>query len=251
MAIPLVSDQGRFESGEMADGTRSHAYLSLLPAGSRERGLALATIMVSAAIFAIAIPYAKVPLIKVPAFIPIYESALLINELITALFLLGQFVQLRSRALLLLACAYLFEGLLIIPHALTFPGLFAEKGLLGAGPQSTAWLYMFWHAGFPVLVIAYAWVSARHSNGNGLHKATAGANGNGKVNGKPGVGIDIALAIAITAGAALLLTLVATSWKSVLPSIMDGNGYTPTMKFVVATVWFSNVVALWMIWRKA
>jgi len=33
--------------------------------------------------------------------------------------------------------------LLTIVHALTFPGLFAPAGLLGAGPQSTAWLYMF------------------------------------------------------------------------------------------------------------
>src|SRR5262245_31744395 len=100
---------------EAAEGPRAQAYLSMLPASARERGLALAAIMVSAAIFAIAIPYAKIPLVKVPAFIPIYESALLINELITALFLLGQFVQLRSRGLLLLACAYFFEALLIIP----------------------------------------------------------------------------------------------------------------------------------------
>jgi len=41
-------------------------------------------------------------------------------------------------------------------HALTFPGPFAPSGLLGAGPQSTAWLYMCWHGGFPVFVVAYA-----------------------------------------------------------------------------------------------
>src|SRR5262249_51218519 len=156
--------------------------------------------------------------------IPIYESALLINELITALFLLGQFVQLRSRGLLLLACAYFFEALLIIPHALTFPGLFAEKGLLGAGGQSTAWIYMFWHTGFPVLLIAYALISGR--NGNYI-------NGNGET--KPPIGLDIAIAIAATAGAALLATLVATTWMPILPVIMDGNGYTPALKYVVAT----------------
>ena len=41
-------------------------------------------------------------------------------------------------------------------HALTFPGLFAPTGLLGAGPQTTVWLYMIWHGGFPLLVIGYA-----------------------------------------------------------------------------------------------
>ena len=45
---------------------------------------------------------------------------------------------------------------MIVPHALTFPGLFAPTGLLGAGPQTTAWLYMVWHGGFPLLVISYA-----------------------------------------------------------------------------------------------
>jgi hypothetical protein len=43
-----------------------------------------------------------------------------------------------------------------IMHALSFPGLFAPAGLLGAGPQTTAWLYMFWHSGFSLFVMAYA-----------------------------------------------------------------------------------------------
>ena len=38
---------------------------------------------------------------------------------------------------------------------LTFPGIFAPSGLLSAGLQSTAWLYVLWHAGFAVSVIAY------------------------------------------------------------------------------------------------
>jgi len=242
MAMPLASESGGSELGTLtapsspngSSGARPQAYLSMLPAGVRERGWAFATIMASAAIFAMAIPYAKVPLLKVPAFIPVYESALLINEAITALFLLGQFVQLRSRGLLLLSCAYLFEALLIIPHALTFPGLFAEAGLLGAGPQSTAWLYMFWHAGFPVLVIAYAWISARNGKPKGHSLGIA----------------DVVIAYAGTIAAAVLLTLLATSWKVLLPAIMDGNGYTPVMKFVVATVWLMNALALFAVWRK-
>jgi len=58
----------------------------------------------------------------------------------------------------ILAGAYLFTAFMTVAHALTFPGLFAPTGLLGAGPQSTAWLYMFWHGGFPLLVIAYAFL---------------------------------------------------------------------------------------------
>jgi hypothetical protein len=50
-------------------------FLSTLPAGRRERGLALAVVVVSAAIFLAAVPFAKVPLGRVWAFIPIYQSA--------------------------------------------------------------------------------------------------------------------------------------------------------------------------------
>ena len=131
-------------------------FLSTLPAGPRDRWLASVTVGVSAAIFLAALPFAKVPLTPIGAFIPTYQSALVINDLITAGLLFGQFNILQSRGLLVLAGAYLFTAFITIAHALSFPGLFAPTGLLGAGPQTTAWLYMVWHAGFPLFVIAYA-----------------------------------------------------------------------------------------------
>src|ERR1700737_3107354 len=40
---------------------------------------------------------------------------------------------------------------MLIPWTLTFPGIFTPGGLLGAGlQQSTHWLYILWHAGFPM-----------------------------------------------------------------------------------------------------
>jgi len=130
------------------------AFLSTLQAGPRERRIALAVVAMSILIFAAIAPYAKVRLAPVWAFIPTYQSALVVNDLITAVLLFGQFGLLRSRGLLVLAGAYLFTALIAIAHALTFPGLFSPDGLLGAGPQSTAWLYMFWHGGFAVFVMA-------------------------------------------------------------------------------------------------
>ena len=66
----------------------------------------------SAAVFIIAVPVAKVRLSPVWAFIPVYQSALVINDLITAVLLFGQFAILRSRALLVLASGYLFTALM-------------------------------------------------------------------------------------------------------------------------------------------
>ena len=102
-------------------------FLSTLPAGRRERRLAFAVLLVSGEIFLALAPFAKRPLGQVWAFIPIYESALAINDLVTAVLLFGQFRILRSRALQVLASAYLFTALMTIAHALTFPGLFAPS----------------------------------------------------------------------------------------------------------------------------
>jgi two-component system, sensor histidine kinase and response regulator len=104
------------------------AFLWNLPARSGERRLAAAIVAASALIFLILVPFAKQQLGPLPAFIPIYQSALLINDLITAVFLLGQCQLSQSRALGLLAGGYLFTALMSAVHALTFPGLFVPAG---------------------------------------------------------------------------------------------------------------------------
>src|SRR5437879_868175 len=148
---------GRYRESRSSDERR--VFLSTLPAERNERRLALGVVLISATIFLSAVPFAKVPLTPIMAFIPIYQSALAINDLITAVLLFGQFAFLRSRALLVLAAGYLFTAVMAVAHMFTFPGLLAPAGLLGAGPQSTAWLYMFWHAGFPLFVLGYAWLT--------------------------------------------------------------------------------------------
>src|SRR5258708_24923514 len=143
------------EKSVQTDNGRS-IFLSTQPASNRERSVALAVVTISAVLFACAVPFAGMPLAPVPAFVASYQSALAINDLITAVLLFSQFGILRSRALLLLASGYLFTAAAAVVHALTFPGLFAAAGLLGAGPQTTVWLFMIWHSGFPLLVLGYA-----------------------------------------------------------------------------------------------
>ena len=116
----------------------------------------------------------------VPAFVASYQSALAVNDLITAILLFSQFAVLRSRALLLLASGYLFTAAAAIVHALTFPGLFAPTGLFDAGPQTTVWLYMIWHGGFPLFVLGYALLKderrRRQNTGIGRRERSWGAS---------------------------------------------------------------------------
>lgn len=207
------------------------AFLWNLPARSGERRLAAAIVAASALIFLILVPFAKQQLGPLPAFIPIYQSALLINDLITAVFLLGQCQLSQSRALGLLAGGYLFTALMSAVHALTFPGLFAPAGLLDAGPQTTAWLYTFWHGGFPHFVIAYA--SQKFEERPLEHG-----------------GVLIAAIAGFVFAAVCGCTLVATWGQHILPSIMRENHYAPAMIAVVLSVWMLNALALYALWRR-
>jgi hypothetical protein len=152
---PTAFDSGSQEANMHADKVR-HRLLSNMPATPRDRRIALAVVAVSTLLFVIAVPHAGTPLAPMPAFVASYQSAMALSDLITAVLLLSQFAMLRSWALLLLACGYLFTTAAAIVHGLTFPGLFTPTGLLGAGPQTTAWLYMIWHGAFPLFVLAYA-----------------------------------------------------------------------------------------------
>ena len=218
------------------DRTDTHpSFLSTLPARPIDRRLALAAVGVSTLLFAAAAPFAKVLLPEIWAFIPFYQSALTVNDLITAALLFAQYGILRSRALLLLGAGYLFTAIMAFVHALTFPGLLAPGGLLGAGPQTTAWLYMFWHGVFPLAVIGYALLkSMRAEPRQPADGATA----------------SIVLAILAAGAAALAVSLLPTAGHELLPPIMRGNNYTPAMFGVVTAVWALSVAALAVLWLR-
>lgn len=215
----------------MADG-QSHdrpVFLSDQPADRGECRFAAAVIGCSTLIFLGLAPFARLPLTSVPAFIPIYQSALVINDLITVVFLLGQSQFSRGRALIILAGGYLFTALMSSIHALTFPGLFAPGGLLHAGPQTTAWLYMFWHGGFPLFVLGYALYGAEQPR-------------------RPYV---VMLLMAAFVGAlAIAAAAFATTGQRFLPAIMRGNLHTSVMFLVVSSVWMINLFAAIAVSRR-
>ena len=101
-------------------------------------------------------PFAAVRLPEVHAFVPTLAAALLVSDCVTAALLFAQFSILRQWALLVIASGYWFSALIVIAHALAFPGAFTPTGALGSGLQSAVWLYWFWHSGLPLAIIGYA-----------------------------------------------------------------------------------------------
>ena len=217
----------------LAPNERS-TFLSTLPATQSDRTAALAIVGISAILFALAVPFAGVPLVQVPAFVASYQSALAVSDIITAILLLAQFAVLRSRALLLLATGYLFTAAAAVTHALTFPGLFAPAGLFGAGSQTTVWLYMIWHGGFPLFVLAYA--------------SQKGSVDGDRVKGPMPRAIGLCVAGVFVAMA--VFAWLVTAQHGLLPVLLKDGHYTTTMVGVVSFVWSLSFAALVTLWFR-
>jgi PAS domain S-box-containing protein len=209
-------------------------FLSTLPASRSDHVAAVAVVTVSVVLFAIAAPFAGTPLTPVPAFVASYQSALAINDLITAILLFSQFAVLRSRALLSLATGYLFTSAAAVVHALTFPGLFAPSGLLGAGTQTTIWIYMIWHGGFPLFVLGYALMKGKEG----------GARIRGSVMGA------ILASLAAVAVAMALIAWIVTAGHDVLPALLHNGYYTPVVIGMVWIVLFLCIADLAVLWFR-
>lgn len=210
-------------------------YLSTVQTEKSDVRLAWAVVLVSFGFFLLIAPFAKIPLQKVDVFIPTYEAVLVVIDLITAILLFGQFYSLRIFSLLLLASAYLFTSIMTVLHGLTFPDVFTHSGLLGARPQSTAWMYVFWHVGFPLCLLAYA--HTKHGSNTCIvpkHRSD----------------LAIGASIASVLVAVITCTWIATSDQFSLPAILTNNTYTQAGRFILVSVWALSVLALYALKRR-
>ncbi len=206
-------------------------FLSTLPPGSKERAVARSVVAASALLFLILLPFAKLHLQQNPAFVPVYETLLVVIDLITAVLLFGQYRILRSRALLCLVSGYLFAAFMEIGHALSFPNAFSSQGLIGGGTQTTAWIYLFWHAGFPLFVTAYVLMKGPAERDREQHTGSGLA------------GIFVAML------AALLLVRLAAS-DAGLPTLIVDNTTTDALTVAVVLISMVCIGNLLLLWRR-
>ncbi len=216
-------------------GTLSPHLLSTAPATESQKRVRLAVVIVSLLIFVGGLPFVRIPLPVVTSFIPAYEGALWIIDVVTAALLFGQFIQVRSRALLVLGAGYTFDALIVVAHALSFPGAFSPTGLLGARPQTTAWLYEFWHGGFPMFVLVYALLPRGKADPLSVDPVRA-----------------ISLVLAASLVLVIALTLLATAGHDHLPVIIQDHDYTLGVRMGVGPAVFAlTALALAALWLRS
>jgi signal transduction histidine kinase len=214
-----------------------HFTLASLSPGRSQKRLALAVVLaLLGAFFIFAGPLATIQLGQIDAFVPAYATAMFVSDLITAALLFAQFAVLRSRALLAISSGYLFAALIVIPWVLTFPGVFTPGGLLGAGLQSTAWLYILWHAGLPAFVIAYALLK----DADPTKRLWEGS-----------VGAAILSSVAMTGAVVCAATVLVTAGDAYLPRIsLDRVHFSTVSRYVAGSQVLWSVLALILLWIR-
>jgi diguanylate cyclase (GGDEF)-like protein len=210
------------------------SFLSTMPAGHRQRRLALIVVLAAAALFLIGLPFSRVQLPAVWAFIPIYQSWLVLLDLITAVLLFGQYAILRSRALLVLGSGYLFTATITVMHSVTFPGLFTTSGLLG-GSETTSWLYASWKFGFACFLLAYALLKDEKPKVRGPMRRAR---------------VNVVIAAALVVLAVCVLTVLAAFSTRFLPTMTTGDLFSPASRRVSAIGWIIGVTMIGLLWLR-
>jgi len=222
---------GNPRDGAAAADSQAARTLFEYEAGPASGRLALIVVAVSLGMFIALIPFARMPLAAAPWFIPLHQPVLVINDLITMTLLLGYFRLIRRQCILILACGYLYSAVMATVHLLSFPGVFSPTGLLGAGPQTTGYLHVFWHIGFPAAVIAYSFVKQAGRRAEKLGWATAKA-------------------VMLTLASAALLGTLATVGGDWLPPMLKDDHYSSVFNIGRYGQWFITGLALAILFTR-
>jgi signal transduction histidine kinase len=213
--------------------------LSNLPPSSAQQKLALvvALLIVLPALLISVTGMQQVKLAAIDALVPLYGMAMFASDSITAVLLFTQFSIVRSRALLVISCGYIWTALVVIPWLLSFPGVFAPRGLLGgSSSEITVWLYTLWHAGSPLFVIAYALLKDAEP-AKRLRRFSAG--------------VAILSSVGITAAVISAAAYFLVAYQGHLPSFMiDAVNFSGMWYYTAAIIALLTALAIISLWIR-
>lgn len=110
-------------------------------------------------IAAIAQPFARHAMPISPQINAILVTATIVMSAVTAFLIFAQYFVARQLPLALLGTAFLYTSAIGIPYLAGFTDVLAQRGMPNS--QAATYLWLFWHAGFVLLVLAYIVTSAR------------------------------------------------------------------------------------------
>jgi two-component system, sensor histidine kinase and response regulator len=214
-----------------ADVNSTALDLATLPASPQQRRAALLAIATLGAIALVAAPFARVVLGTFPGFVTLYGGAVFTGLAIMATIVFAQFAVSRKPSLLLLGCGTVFSAIVFVPYILTFPTPGAPP-MVGAGHNTSSYLWIVWHTLFPASFVAYALVAARERTGRlRVAQATAAALG--------------------TAAAAYAAIALIFAYSESLPPLVNGGHYLAGIYIALGVVVVLAAIAVVMLMRRS
>lgn len=217
--------QREISDGEMFEQPKQQPplFLATISATVTLKIIAWCIVCVMAVAFGAVVPYAEVDGPRLIALPPMGDALLCIIYFIIGFILFGQFMRLRAWALLALASGYLYQSLMTIPHAITFP----EES------QVTPWLFFLWRGAAPLFLIAYA----------ALHDQQKYTTRYPRIAG----GLTIAAVVLASVGGSLAVMW----WSQSLPTIVSGLSYGDILQAVIGpAIVLCYVIAMLMLWYR-
>lgn len=178
-------------------------------------------------------PISTLPLPQVEPFFPMYATAVILIEGLTAYFLAIQYHFTAKTFLAALSGAYGFVVVMVLFQLMVFPGAFSTSGLFNVGHQEAPWIWVVWHGGFPLLVLFALSLYPRQASDQTAERRPSlpGALGMGLILGQPVFALVVALGLLALGG--------------MLPALIEGDSYSLIVdSMLTPAVLALNVLAL-------
>jgi signal transduction histidine kinase len=236
----LAQDLTAADAAGHETGTLAYDFpvvITAMPINVAQQRIALGVVALLFVIGIAMVPFAGVPGAHIDAFVPVLQTVACVVDLITAGLLFSQYWIRPLRAGLAIASGYLFSGLFAFAQTLAFPGAYSAAGLIGDGLNTAAWLFIVWHAAFPIAVLTYALSKDRNEIPSEPVRSPI---------------ITIAATIIGVLAAAAALTLMASTLPGLLPDLYaDAGRQTIWANAANVYLWLLNSTALGVLfWRR-
>jgi signal transduction histidine kinase len=218
----------------LAVDARFSVATSLPTKSQRWSAIAIAAFL--AVIFISLVPFASTEVPRLDGLNAIVEALVFGSYLVTAVLLFSQCSVIYSPALFALANGYLFSAVIVIAHALAYPGIFSPTGVLGSRTDTEAWLFVFWHFGFSASVLCYAWLKNDKSARDLI---------------LPSAIVSFSWSFVISVSVVCAFTWGITAGGKVIPPLIAGEaGLTGFTHVVAGFDLLTSVIALLILWSR-
>ncbi|WP_164821380.1 diguanylate cyclase domain-containing protein [Paenibacillus koleovorans] len=128
--------------------------LFTMPSNRLQRRSTFIIGLIIAVLTLLCVPFARLELPKSNTFLPTLLGTVVCFEWMTIFVFYNQFRIHRSPQILVLCAGYAYTSLMTLAYLILFPGFFPPT-YYTPGNQTAEYLYVYWHAGFPVTLLIY------------------------------------------------------------------------------------------------